>query len=78
MDVFSFLLQQVKRLISQTIEVFGKLDFLINNGGGQFMSTTADITLNGWNAVVETNLMGTFLMCREGKFEAENCDPVKL
>ncbi|GFR75966.1 peroxisomal trans-2-enoyl-CoA reductase [Elysia marginata] len=29
------------------------------------MSHTADITLKGWNAVVETNLMGTFLMCRE-------------
>ncbi|GFS02759.1 peroxisomal trans-2-enoyl-CoA reductase, partial [Elysia marginata] len=55
----------VKKLISQTIEKFGKLDFLVNNGGGQFMSHTADITLKGWNAVVETNLMGTFVMCRE-------------
>lgn len=30
------------------------------------MSKAEDITLKGWNAVIETNLTGTFLMCREG------------
>ncbi|KAK3729455.1 hypothetical protein RRG08_010112 [Elysia crispata] len=56
---------EVKKLISTTVQKFGKLDFLINNGGGQFLSPTADIRLKGWNAVVETNLTGTFLLCRE-------------
>ncbi|RUS70262.1 hypothetical protein EGW08_021976 [Elysia chlorotica] len=56
---------EVKSLISTTVDRFGKLDFLINNGGGQFLSSTADIRLKGWNAVVETNLTGTFLLCRE-------------
>ena len=51
-----------------TIEKFGRLDFLVNNGGGQFISPASKITLNGWNAVVETNLTGTFLCCREGIF----------
>ena len=59
---------KVKKLISTTVQKFGKLDFLINNGGGQFLSPTADIRLKGWNAVVETNLTGTFLLCREGKW----------
>ena len=45
---------------------FGKLDFLVNNGGGQFPSLGGDIKLKGWNAVIETNLTGTFLMSREG------------
>ncbi|GFO30097.1 peroxisomal trans-2-enoyl-coa reductase-like [Plakobranchus ocellatus] len=57
--------EEVKSLISTTVLTYGKLDFLINNGGGQFISNTAEIRLKGWNAVVETNLTGTFLMCRE-------------
>ncbi|KAL4228646.1 hypothetical protein ACF0H5_011691 [Mactra antiquata] len=55
----------VKNLISTTIKKFGKLDFLVNNGGGQFQSPASDIRLKGWNAVIETNLTGTFLCCKE-------------
>ncbi|PVD35632.1 hypothetical protein C0Q70_02595 [Pomacea canaliculata] len=57
--------EEVKHLISTTLEQYGKLDFLVNNGGGQFYSPAEKITLKGWNAVIETNLTGTFLMCRE-------------
>jgi len=56
---------EVRNLISETISKHGKLDFLVNNGGGQFLSPAADISLKGWNAVIETNLTGTFLMCKE-------------
>jgi len=49
-----------------TVKEFGAIDFLINNGGGQFPSPAEAISLKGWNAVVETNLTGTFLCCREG------------
>ena len=45
----------------------GKIDFLVNNGGGQFPCPAADMTLKGWNAVIETNLTGTYLMSREGE-----------
>ncbi len=43
-----------------------KLDFLVNNGGGQFPTAAADMKLKGWNAVIETNLTGTYLVSREG------------
>ncbi|KAK7482083.1 hypothetical protein BaRGS_00026667 [Batillaria attramentaria] len=56
---------EVKHLISATLQQYGKLDFLVNNGGGQFYSQVENISLKGWNAVTETNLTGTFLMCRE-------------
>ncbi|XP_066967680.1 peroxisomal trans-2-enoyl-CoA reductase-like isoform X2 [Macrobrachium rosenbergii] len=56
---------QVKTLVSQTVNELGRIDYLVNNGGGQFPSPVADMSLKGWNAVVETNLTGTFLMCRE-------------
>lgn len=55
-----------RNLVSQTLTKHGKLDFLVNNGGGQFMSPASDISLKGWNAVIETNLTGTFLLCKEG------------
>ena len=58
---------QVKNLMSTTLEKFGRLDYLVNNGGGQFLSPAENISLKGWKAVIETNLTGTFLCCREGK-----------
>ena len=56
-----------RSLMSSTLEQFGSVDFLVNNGGGQFPCAAADMTLMGWNAVVETNLTGTYIMSREGK-----------
>jgi citronellol/citronellal dehydrogenase len=40
-------------------------DFLINNAGGQFPSLAEDISNNGWNAVINTNLNGHFFMTKE-------------
>ena len=54
-----------RSLVEFTLEKFGKLDFLVNNGGGQFPCSASDMSLKGWNAVIETNLTGTYLMCRE-------------
>lgn len=68
--VMSFLFHhfdQVKNLISRTLESYGRLDFLVNNGGGQFLSKADQISLKGWNAVVDTNLTGSFLVSREGR-----------
>lgn len=52
--------------MSRALSIFGKLDYLVNNGGGQFPSPSEHISLKGWNAVIETNLTGTFLMSKEG------------
>ena len=38
---------------------------MVRVGGGQFPSPAASIRTKGWNAVIETNLTGTFLCCRE-------------
>jgi len=40
----------------------GRLDLLINNAGGQFPSAAEDISVKGWNAVINNNLTGTWLM----------------
>ena len=52
--------------IASTIENLGHIDFLVNNGGGQFPLMANKMKTKAWNAVVETNLTGTFLMSREG------------
>ena len=42
----------------------GGLDLLVNSAGGQFTAPAAEITANGWRAVVETNLTGSFYLAR--------------
>ncbi|HZD25909.1 MAG TPA: SDR family oxidoreductase [Alphaproteobacteria bacterium] len=43
----------------------GPIHGLVNNAGGQFPAPLEEITQNGWEAVVRTNLTGGFLMARE-------------
>ncbi len=57
--------EEVKNLIATVLEQTGQIDGLVNNAGGQFLSPAEFISKNGFHAVVETNLTGTFLMCRE-------------
>lgn len=40
----------------------GSIDFLVNNAGGQFASPALDISSNGFRAVVDLNLQGTWHM----------------
>jgi len=42
-----------------------RIDGLVNNAGGQFPAPLEEISQNGWEAVVRTNLTGGFLMARE-------------
>lgn len=55
----------VKNCVTSTIEQFGRIDVLINNGGGQFPSPAEFINRKGWHAVLETNLTGTFFLTQE-------------
>ncbi len=53
---------QVEALIDATFARFGRLDTLVNNGGGQFPQAAIDFTHKGWLAVIDTNLNGTWYM----------------
>lgn len=57
--------QEVENLFKQAKEKFGKIDILVNNAGGQFISPFEKISTNGFDAVVKTNLYGTWFCCRE-------------
>jgi citronellol/citronellal dehydrogenase len=54
--------EAVERLIDGVIERHGRLDVLINNAGGQFMSPAEAITPKGFRTVIELNVQGTWLM----------------
>jgi len=56
--------EQVKNTVQTIIEKLGRLDGLVNNAGGQFSSPAEAISAKGWNAVLDTNLTGTFYMSR--------------
>lgn len=55
--------EDVEKLIAAATERFGSIDFLINNAGGQFPARPSQISDNGWRAVVDLNLNGTWNMC---------------
>jgi citronellol/citronellal dehydrogenase len=39
-----------------------RIDALVNGAGGQFPQAAIDFSINGWNAVIDTNLNGTWYM----------------
>jgi citronellol/citronellal dehydrogenase len=52
----------VARLLDAVYDRFGKLDTLVNNAGGQYPQAAIDFSVKGWNAVIDTNLNGTWHM----------------
>jgi NAD(P)-dependent dehydrogenase (short-subunit alcohol dehydrogenase family) len=53
---------QVDTLFDEVWQQFGKLDVLVNSAGGQFPQPAIDFSVKGWNAVIDTNLNGTWYM----------------
>lgn len=55
---------EIKALIEQ-IRDLKAIDILVNNAGVTWAVPTLDQTLKSWYRTLDTNLTGTFLMCRE-------------
>jgi citronellol/citronellal dehydrogenase len=52
----------VRTLFDVIWKATGRVDSLINSAGGQFPQAAIDISVKGWNAVINTNLNGTWYM----------------
>ena len=56
---------EVKQMAKRINEYYGKCDILINNAGIGDILPSKRMTLKRWKEMLDTNLTGTFLCCRE-------------
>ena len=54
--------EQVGGFVDGVLERHGRIDTLVNNAGGQYMTPAEDISSKGFETVVRLNLIGTWLM----------------
>lgn len=57
----------VSAAVAQVVERFGRVDVLVNSAGVSMSARRRleDTTSEEWRRIIETNLTGTYLMCRE-------------
>ena len=53
---------QVSALVDGVLERHGRIDLLVNNAGGQYLTPAEDITPKGFRTVIGLNVEGTWLM----------------
>lgn len=64
--------EDVERMVNDTINHFGRIDYLVNNAAGNFIVPAEELSVNGWNSVIDIVLNGTFYCSREvGKYWIE-------
>jgi NAD(P)-dependent dehydrogenase (short-subunit alcohol dehydrogenase family) len=54
----------VDSMVRQVIARFGRIDILVNNASNYYKTPFATLTEEQWDDLVDTNLKGTFLMCK--------------
>jgi meso-butanediol dehydrogenase/(S,S)-butanediol dehydrogenase/diacetyl reductase len=73
-DVSRF--DDVQALVAAAVERFGGLDVMVNNAGIAKDGSVGDVTLDDWQATLDTNLSGVFHGCRAALphlLEREGC-----
>lgn len=56
--------EDCRRLVACTIETFGALDVVVNSAGIWIEGPAAEVSEEQWDLVLDTNLKGTFFVCR--------------
>jgi len=66
--------RSLERVLSATVEAFGKVDILINCAGFNQRAPTLDVPEADWNRLLDTNLTGTLRACQVfGRHMIERC-----
>ncbi len=56
--------EQVEQVVQQTVSAYGGIDLLVNNAGVARVGALDQLSEEAWDANLDVNLKGTFLMCR--------------
>ena len=56
--------EQVDEMVHRVIHHYGRIDILVNNAAGNFISRAEDLSPNGWDAVIGIVLNGSFYCSR--------------
>ena len=56
--------EQVRRMVADTVETFGRLDVLVNNAGLGGSASVLEMTDEQWSRVLDVTLTGTFRCTR--------------
>lgn len=56
--------EDVEAFFGAAADAFGGIDTVVNNAGGEFVAPFEEISENGWSAVVDLNLGGTYRCCQ--------------
>ncbi len=57
--------EEVRAAVEETERALGPVDLLVNNSGATWGAPAAEMTLEAWRRVMDTNAAGTFLCSRE-------------
>lgn len=57
-------LDNIRAVVNQAVQHFGKLDILVNNAGLGFNHDAVDVTESDWDDMMDVNLKGLFFMCQ--------------
>ena len=57
--------QDVKRMVSQAMKQFGRIDVLFNNAGILVEGTVEEVSEKDWDRIMAINVKGVFLMTKE-------------
>ena len=54
----------IQALIDQAVQQYGQIDVLVNNAGIGMVKPIHQVSVEEWDACIDTNLKGTFLGCK--------------
>ena len=57
--------ESVKNAVKTAVDQFTKIDILVNNAGINKLAPAEEMSLDVWQKIINVNLTGTFLMCKE-------------
>lgn len=56
--------QSIEEMTAAAEQAFGKIDILVNNAGMNIRKPALDVTWDDWNAILDTNLRGSFFVAQ--------------